>query len=179
MTVLPTEKKILKFYDKKFILFFAIVSAIFSYIESIIPKPLIFVKIGFAYIPILIVLDKINILYSIIIILFKSIVTGIFAGTLFSFTGILSIVGAAGSIVAFALIYLFIKKFSKVAISILLAVFTNLFQLIFYSVFIIKDYNILRLIPLINLISVIAGAITGYIAIEIEEKYLTVEFLIK
>ncbi|MFN3410675.1 MAG: Gx transporter family protein [Exilispira sp.] len=179
MTALPTEKKILKFYDKKFILFFATVSAIFSYIESIIPKPLIFVKIGFAYIPILIVLDKINVLYSIVIILLKSILTGIFAGSLFSFTGILSIVGAAGSVFAFALIYLFIKKFSKVAISILLAVFTNLFQLIFYSVFIIKDYNILRLIPLINIISVIAGAITGCIAIEIEEKYLAVEFLIK
>lgn len=176
MIALPTEKKIINFQGKKYILFFASLSAIFSFIESILPKPFFFIKIGFAYIPILLIIDKIEILPLISIIILKSIISGIFAGTLLSFTGVLSLIGSIGSIIAFLIAYPFINKLSKVSISILLSFFTNLFQLLFYAFFIIKDFNFLKITPLINFISVITGIITSIITIKIEEKYISFEF---
>ncbi|HPC38019.1 MAG TPA: Gx transporter family protein [Exilispira sp.] len=176
MTQLPIEKKTLFFPDRRYILFFSTLAAVFSFIESILPKPFLFIKIGLGYIPILLIIDKVDYLPFISIVLLKSIITGIFAGTLFSFTGLLSIVGSLGCIVAYSLIYFFIKKLSRVSISILLAIFTNIFQLIFYSYFIIKDYNLLKILPLVNLISIITGFITSLISIQIEEKYIELDF---
>ncbi len=176
MIVLPTEKKILRFEDKRYILFFSTLAAIFSFIESILPKPFLFVKIGIGYIPILLIIDKISYIPLISIVLLKSVITGIFAGTLFSFTGILSITGSIGCIFAYSMVYLFIKRLSKVSISILLATFTNIFQLLFYSYFIVKDFNLLKILPLVNLISIITGFITSLIAIKIEENYLVFVF---
>jgi len=176
MIVLPTEKKILRFEDKRYILFFSTLAGIFSFIESILPKPFLFVKIGIGYIPILLIIDKISYIPLISIILVKTIITGIFAGTLFSFTGVLSIIGSFGCIVAYSIIFPFVKKLSKVSISILLATFTNIFQLIFYSYFIVKDFNLLKILPFVNLISIITGFITSLITIKIEENFIIFEF---
>lgn len=179
MTASPIEKKELIFYDKSYVLFFVIISAAFSFVESVIPKPLIFIKIGFAYIPILLIIDKTDFLSLSMIIFFKSLIASIFAGTLFSFTAILSFSGSIGCIIGLLLIYPFIKNLSKVSISILLSIFTNLFQIIYYSFFIIKDINLLKLVPLLNLISIASGLITSIIAIQIESKYISIKFILK
>jgi len=172
----PIEKKILFFKDGRYILFFSIISAVFSFIESFIPRPFVFVKIGFAYIPIILIIDKVNIYSTILIILLKSIISGFFSGTLFSFTGLLSITGCFGSIFAYLIISPFRLKFSKISISIWLSTFSNLFQLLFYSFLVIKDIHLLKLIPLLNIISILTGFITAAIAIQIENRYLDIKF---
>ncbi len=177
MTALPGERKILIFEDQRYILFFAIISAIFSFVESVMPRPFIFIKIGLAYIPILLIIDKIKTINILLVILLKSIITGFFSGTLFSFTGLLSIIGSFGSIFAYLLIKPFLSEISKVAISIWLSIFTNLFQIVFYGFFIIKDINLFKLVPIFNLISVLTGFFTALIAIQIENRYLEIKFI--
>ncbi len=176
---LPIEKKLIIFEDKRYLLFFSLISATFSFTESILPRPFIFIKLGFAYIPILLVIDKLKPDSIIIIVFLKSLVAGFFSGTLFSFTGLLSIIGSLGSIFAYILICFFISKLSKIAISIWLSIFTNLFQLLFYGYFIINDLNLLKLIPFINIISIFTGFLTASIAIEIEKNYLEIKFIDK
>lgn len=77
---LKPQKSILNFSDNRYIVFFSIIAAILSFIETFLPKPLLFVKVGFAYVPILLILGKAQLKGIISIILLKSILGSIFAG---------------------------------------------------------------------------------------------------
>ncbi|MCX8058423.1 MAG: Gx transporter family protein [Spirochaetes bacterium] len=87
----------LKFNDKKDLIYYIIaLSSIFGAIENILPKPLIFIKIGFSNIPFLLVFENLNLKDVFFLLVLKSIISAIFSGTILSPTFLLSIVGAIG-----------------------------------------------------------------------------------
>ncbi len=173
---LKPQKSILNFSDNRYIVFFSIIAAILSFIETFLPKPLLFVKVGFAYVPILLILGKAQLKGIISIILLKSILGSIFAGTLFSFTFLLSLSGNIGVIIGILILSIIPIGFSRIAISIFLSSLSNIAQLFFYSFFIIRDMSLLNISPLIICFSVISGFFTGLIAVNIEKYYLDIRF---
>ncbi len=121
-------------------------------------------KFGLANIVILILLFVYNFRSALIVAVSKTLIGGFFAGTLLSPTTILSL---SGSICSLLVMFLFLKtkiNFSIIGISILGAVFHNLAQISAVRFLLIKENSIFYLSPILILMGIITGIITGYLA---------------
>ena len=121
-------------------------------------------KFGLANIVILIVLFIYNFRSALIVAVSKTLIGGFFSGTLLSPTTILSL---SGSICSLLVMFLFLKtniNFSIIGISILGAVFHNLTQISAVRFLLIKENSIFYLAPILILMGIITGTITGYLA---------------
>jgi heptaprenyl diphosphate synthase len=144
-------------------LFTAAAASIFV-LESFIPKILPFMKIGLANIIPLILIIRKNHREAFIVIIAKIILGGFITGTLFSPTTLLSLCGGLFAfLIMIILIYLPVN-FSIIGISIAGAVFHNLGQLFAVRLLLIKENEIFYLTPLLIILGMITGVITGYIA---------------
>ncbi|HHE37284.1 MAG TPA: Gx transporter family protein [Candidatus Cloacimonetes bacterium] len=133
-------------------------------VENFIPKPLPFMKFGLANIVILILLFVYNFKNAFIVAVSKTLIGGFFSGTLLSPTTILSL---SGSICSLLVMFLFLKtkiNFSIIGISILGAVFHNLAQISIVRFLLIKEDSIFYLAPILILMGIITGIITGFLA---------------
>lgn len=185
------------FKDKNDLLFYIIgISSIFGFLENIIPKPLIFIKLGFSNIPFLLILDLINLKELFIILFLKSLISAFFSGSIFTPTFLLSLSGVIGIFFGFSILLIFskilnyfqifIKKnknknenkniiikitdiFSLITISIFLAFFSNLFQLFFYSFFLVKDITAFSILFILTLLSILSGFFTGFISFKLKK----------
>ena len=133
-------------------------------LESFIPKPFPFMKLGLSNIVLIILLIAGNLRAAIIVIFAKSIFGGFFTGTIFTPTTLLSL---SGSIFAFLTMLFFIKSklpFSFIGISVLGAIAHNLGQLLMVRTILIKENSIFYLTPLLILMGIVTGIIIGYVA---------------
>lgn len=160
---------------KDYIYFFASVAGVLSFVENFLPRVFVFFKIGIGNIPILLIFESINSVDLFLIVIFKSFITLFFSGLLFSPTALMSL---SGNIGAFLIMIVLknIKKISLITKSIVIAYFSNLFQLVIYSFFIIQDFSAVSLIYIVFFLSLITGFITGFIAFSIRKKYLKIVF---
>ncbi|MDP8201589.1 MAG: Gx transporter family protein [Candidatus Tenebribacter burtonii] len=133
-------------------------------VESFIPKPFPFMKLGLANIVVLLLLVSGNVHYALIVIIGKTIAGGFFSGLFLSPTTLLSI---SGSLCSFGIMMLFIKskiRFSMIGISILGAISHNLAQIVIIRLILIKENTIFYLTPLLIFMGIVTGIIIGYIA---------------
>ncbi len=133
-------------------------------VENFIPKPLPFIKFGLANIVILVLLFAYNFKFALIVAVSKTLIGGFFSGTLLSPTTVLSL---SGSICSLLIMFLFLQtkiNFSIIGISILGAIFHNLAQISAVRFFLIKENSIFYLVPVLILMGIVTGIITGYLA---------------
>jgi heptaprenyl diphosphate synthase len=103
-------------------------------------------------------------LEALIVTLAKTVVGGFLSGTLFSPTTLMSFTGGISAFLAMYLFYNSKMKFSIIGISILGSVSHNLAQLFTVKYVIIKDTKLLYLLPVLLLLGILTGLITGYFA---------------
>jgi len=165
--------------DKKLLnlAFFTALAITIFMLENLLPRPLPFMKFGFANIIILYVLVTMNFRSALIVTVSKVLVGGLFTGLLISPTSLLSFCGSITSlIIMFILLHSGIS-FSLIGISISGAVSSNLIQLIIVRSILIKEDSIFYLTPVMIFLGVITGMITGYLTfllirkIEKKESY--------
>jgi uncharacterized membrane protein len=174
------KKKIYFNNNKDIIIFFASIAGVLSFIENFFPRIFIFLKVGFGNIPVLLLIDKTSLNNIFFILLLKSLISLFFSGTLLSPTALISFSGNLGAFTGILILRtIFINKKLKISLvvkSIFIAYFSNLFQLIVYSFFIIKDTSTFSLVFVILIISFLTGAVTGAIAKNIENEYIEINF---
>ena len=133
-------------------------------VESFIPKPFPFMKLGLANIVVLLLLVSGNMRYAFIVIIGKTVAGGFFSGLFLSPTTLLSI---SGSICSLCVMTIAIKSkvhFSIIGISIVGAVAHNLAQIAVVRLILIKENTIFYLTPLLIIMGIVTGIIIGYIA---------------
>ena len=133
-------------------------------LESFVPKPLPFMKLGLSNVVILALIFTDNIRSAFIVAIAKTLLGGLLSGMLFSPTTLLSF---GGTLLAFVLMLIFIKfplDFSIIGISIIGAVGHNFGQIILVRYVLIKENSIFYLTPLLILMGIVTGIIIGYIA---------------
>ncbi|RLC46922.1 MAG: hypothetical protein DRH57_05110 [Candidatus Cloacimonadota bacterium] len=144
-------------------IFTAIASLLFL-VENLIPKPLPFLRIGLANILVILVLVLIGYKEALLITVTKTVLGSFFSGLLFSPTIILSL---GSSIVSLTIMFIALKSkisFSLIGISILGAFSHNAMQLFLVYILLIKEVRIFYLFPVLSIIALISGFITGIIA---------------
>ena len=111
-----------------------------SAIEYMIPKPIPFLRVGIANLPILVSLDLLPVPLLLLVVVLKVLGQGLIGGTLFSYVFLFSAVGSFAS--AFAMIALrkiFGKGLSLVGVGVFGALFSNLTQVVLARVLIFGE----------------------------------------
>ena len=137
---------------------------IISIIESFIPSIGIpGVKLGLANIVILIILYEIGVGEAIAVNLSRVFLVGLLRGTIFSMGFLMSLTGAVWSLGIMIILYLLIKKFSVIGVSVIGSVFHVSGQILVAIAFLGSPYVVYYL-PFIGLSAIITGVFVGIIA---------------
>ena len=152
------------------IAFFTALAISIYILEMLIPKPFPFVKVGFANIIILILLASNGAKIAFLVTIGKTIMGGFLTGTIFTPTTIISL--TSGIIALFVMSIVFKTKisFSFIGVSILGAIAHNFTQILVVRILLIKENSIFYLTPILIILGIITGIITGYLAILFYEK---------
>lgn len=139
-----------------------------SLIEHVIPKPIPFIRIGLANIPILISLILLTPKETIYLILIKSIGSSLITGTIFSWIFLYSL---SGSLISGTVMLIFFKllqsRVSMIGISILGALSNNLVQIFLATLFLGSGAKYLG-IPIL-----IIGFISGIAIGQLSNSFIT------
>ena len=156
--------------QRNYIFFIALMTAFSTslyFLEMFLPKPMLFIKIGLSNIVVLVLVFSSLYKVAFFVAILKSIMGAFFTGLIFSPTFMLSFLGgvmASGFMVLFD--HLLNNKNNSVSISIfglsVVGAFVHLTtQLIVVRLFIIQSNSVFTLYPVIAVISVLTGVLTG------------------
>ncbi len=137
---------------------------IIAILESFIPSIGIpGVKLGLANIVILIILYEIGIVEAIIVDLLRVLMVGLLRGTIVSMGFLMSLTGAVLSLGIMILLYLVVKKFSIVGVSVVGSIFHVTGQILIAMAFLGTPYIVFYL-PIIAVSAIITGVLVGIVA---------------
>lgn len=145
----------------KLITFFSALCLFLSAIEYAIPKPLPFLRLGLANLPVILSLSVLKKHEIALVVLFKVAVQGIISGTIFSYIFLFSAAGSFSS--AFVMILanaVFRSKISSVGISLSGALANNLAQLLLAR-FILFGQNAKFIAPILLITGFVTGTLLG------------------
>ncbi len=161
--------------EKETAAFLAAFCMFLSMLEYLIPKPLPFMRIGLANLPILISLVFLPKSGTMFLVILKIIGQGFVNGTLFSYIFLFSAAGSiASGIVMIALYSIFSKNISMTGICILGALASNLVQIIFAR-FVIFGEAAFLIAPPFLIIGTVSAVFLGYAAEEFIRKSVWVK----
>lgn len=121
------------------------------------------IKLGLANIVILITLYEVGILEAVFIDIIRVFIVSLVRGTFLSMGFFMSLTGACFSLVIMILLYLIIKKFSIIGVSVAGAIFHVFGQVLIAMIYLDNAY-IFYYLPFIALISIATGVFVGIIA---------------
>lgn len=87
------------------LLFFSALCLFLSMVEYAIPKPLPFLRLGLANLPVLLAFSKLKIKDVVLLVVIKTLVQGLISGTLFSYVFLFSAAGSSAAAVAMGILY--------------------------------------------------------------------------
>ena len=139
-------------------------AVVIAILESFIPSIGIpGIKLGLANIVILVVLYELGIIDAIMVNLIRVLVVGLVRGTFMSFGFLMSLSGAALSLLVMILFYLLIRKFSIIGVSVIGAIAHVVGQILIAMAYLGTSYVVLYL-PVIGLSAIITGVFVGIVA---------------
>ena len=121
------------------------------------------IKLGLANIVILITLYEVGILEAVFIDIIRVFIVSLVRGTFLSMSFFMSLTGACFSLIIMILLYLIIKKFSIIGVSVAGAIFHVFGQVLIAMIYLDNAY-IFYYLPFIALISIVTGVFVGIIA---------------
>ena len=140
-------------------------------IESFIPVPIPFIKLGIANIVSIIALYVYGLKDALLVTVFRIVIGSLIRGMLFNPIFLV----AVGSGITAVLVMGFVKfsfrnLFSAVGVSVWGAFAYNVAQVVIYYFLIIKSTEIFNLVPFFLIITPVTGFITGFVAVLVLEK---------
>lgn len=152
--------------------FFTAVAATVYFLESMVVRilPVPFLRIGLANVIIVYLLMRKEFVLAFTVNIMKTLIGGLISFTLMSPATLLSISGGIGSLIVMWLLLVSKIKFSILGISIAGAVVHNIIQIFCVRWIIIQRDSVFYLLPILILIGIITGFVTGIIAYELYQN---------
>lgn len=153
---------------EKYLVFLILLSLYLSLLETFIPKPFPWLKLGLSNIGTLAALEKFGKKMAFEVVICRIVIQGIMIGTLFSPGFIISFVSGTASVCIMTMLYNFRNRLSLVAISIFSALIHNLTQLTVVYFLLFRNMNInsryvMVFVTGFLILGACAGAVTGFI----------------
>ncbi|HPD79614.1 MAG TPA: Gx transporter family protein [Spirochaetales bacterium] len=152
------------------VLFLAALSLVLATIDASIPKPIPFLRIGLANLPILIALIMLPAEDYFTLVLIKSLGMSIIAGTLFSYVALFSLAGSfASAIIMWVLYKIFTKHIGFLGLALAGALASNSTQLILARYFVFGS-SVRFMIPLFLFAGLGSGILLGIFALQFAKQ---------
>ncbi len=151
--------------------YFTALASILAIVESLIPKPLPFIRIGFANVILLLLVTNRKYLTALIVLFAKTIIGGVVVGTLLLPTTIISLGAGLTSLTVMYLVSKYNNGFTLLGISILGAVSHNIMQLFIVRNILIFSDSLFNLVPIMILLAILTGSVTGVIVTLINNNF--------
>ena len=153
---------------RRYLTAFVLLALYLSLIETLIPKPFPWMKLGLANIATIIALEKFDEKMAIEILLLRIFIQGMMLGTLFSPSFIISLISGGASTLLTILLFRYRENLSLIAICIAGAFLHNLTQLIVVYFLLFRSISIMSKSIFIFIwgflfMGCVSGLITGYI----------------
>ena len=158
-------------FQRKLTSFLAAMCIFLSAVEFAIPKPLPFLRIGLANLPVILALSFFNFPQLLKLVLIKVLVQGIISGTLFSYVFLFSCAGSFSSAITMYLLYKFFFNrgwVSALGLTLAGSMANNCAQILMARLILFGE-NTKYVAPLLLLTGLISGLILG-IFVELFEK---------
>ena len=139
-------------------------------LETLIPKPLPFLKLGLANVVVLLILWNRHYFSALAIVISKSIIGGAFTATLISPMFVISIGASITSFIFMLLAVRYKTGLSIIGVSVLGAVVHNISQLVIVNYLLLNTDSAWKLLPLLMILGVVTGILTGYLAFVLNQS---------
>ena len=146
-------------------------------LETVIPRPLPFLKLGLANVVVLLLLWKGNHLAAFIVIISKCILGGIFTATLLTPMTLISLGASLSAFIAMLLVLKSKAGLSLQGTSIMGATIHNMAQLAIVNWLLLSGDAALKLLPMMMILGLITGLITGYLANILSQQTIVKKYL--
>jgi heptaprenyl diphosphate synthase len=152
--------------------FFTAVATTVYFLESMAVRilPLPYLRIGLANVVVVYLLFEREFLMALTVTVMKTLIGGLISFTLMSPATVLSLGGGVSALLVMRMLQLSKIRFSIIGVSVAGAVVHNIIQILCVRWLIIQRDSILRLIPLLMLIGIGTGMVTGLIAYELQQN---------
>lgn len=152
--------------------FFTAVAATIYFLESMVVRvlPFPFLRIGLANVIIVYLLMRREFILALTVNVMKTVIGGLISFTLLSPATLLSISGGVISLLVMWVLLCSGIRFSILGISIAGAVVHNIVQVLMVRWVLIQRDSVLYLLPVLMLLGIVTGFITGVIAYELHQK---------
>jgi heptaprenyl diphosphate synthase len=152
------------------IAFLSALALFLSSLEYMIPKPLPFLRLGIANLPVLIALGLLSPGEVLLLVIIKIVAQGFIQGTLFSYIFLFSLAGGLASGIIMIVLHLLLRNHvSLLGISIMGAFSSNLIQLLLASV-IVWGPGVFIIAPPFLVVGTISAAMLGLLAASFIKK---------
>ncbi|MCQ2573741.1 MAG: Gx transporter family protein [Treponema sp.] len=152
-----------KSVDLKKLSFFAALCFFLSVVETAIPKPVPFFRLGLANLPVMLSFAYMSRKESSLLIFLKVLLQGIVSGTLFSYIFLFSLAGSLASGFSMMAVYSALKRTSWVGVSLCGGLFNNAAQLV-CAYFIMFGDSVRYIAPVLLTISFVTSFLLGLAA---------------
>ena len=155
--------------EEQRVIFFAALCLFLSVVEYAIPKPLPFLRLGLANLPVLLSFPKLRKKNIVLLVFMKTVGQGLISGTLFSYVFVFSAAGSFASALGMgSFYYLFVYKKSNpvmgfVGLSLIGALCNNMAQLV-VAQYMIFGAGTLYIAPLLLCTGTVTGLLLGLFA---------------
>jgi uncharacterized membrane protein len=150
--------------DPVVLAFFTAFAITIYLVESFIPKPLPFLKLGLANVIVLLLIWKGHSMAALVVLISKTILGGLFSGLLLSPMTIISLGASLAAYILMQSAYRSRLGFSILGVSIIGATAHNIMQLAIVNWLLIHSNAVWKLLPLMLGLGLVTGLITGYLA---------------
>jgi len=168
--------------EEQKILYLTLLASSVQILESFFPHPLPAARLGLANMISLLVIIKYGLKPALIVSILRTILSGLYLGTLLSISFVLSFSSAVVSTIGMYIAYLISEKtffkLSCLGISIIGAVLHNLNQFFIVYLFFIPQKSIFLFLPILLFFAILSGTITGLISLW-TTKYVNQEGKVK
>ncbi|MFK4786127.1 Gx transporter family protein [Fusobacterium sp. MFO224] len=162
-----------KLNREKYLILLILFSLYLSLLETFIPKPFPWMKVGLANLGTIIALEKFGKQMAVEVVIFRIIIQGLMLGTLFSPGFIISLISGVTSLCIMLGLYTYREKLTLISISMFSALIHNLTQLMVVYILLFRNIEIRsRYIIFFVLGFLLLGCISGLITGVIGEKLL-------
>lgn len=150
--------------------FYTACAGTISIAESLIPKPFPFLKIGLANVVIMLLIMRKDKISALLVLLGKILLSSLVVGTILMPTTLIALGSGLVSLLTMIVFNRVKLGLSWVGISIIAAVVNNIMQLVIVRAILIYSNSIFELIPVLLILGVVTGTITGIIAIILNQR---------
>jgi len=147
----------------------AMASILFS-LESMIPLPLPFMRIGLANIITLLALRWWGFREGLLITVCRVFIGGFLSGRFMQPLFFMALAGGIGSTMMMWLVLHYLRQFSLVGVSIIGALMKNAIQLLIAGLILIRQMAFLSVLPLFLVSSLISGVIIGFLTLWLDKR---------